>query len=413
MKYLFILAVLFTLPGVGFAQGAALENELDSELDQLYTPPASKKNSAAAKALTTQNVQAPQPIYILNQATPSNVNQVASQQTSQQNSVQKQPTTFVEASPLVESKAEQMRKSRVDAESQTETKIVEKLEQSRLDDEKKRADVLFGSKFDQLSNQPKYKEEVVTPEVNHQPVSQTVPVQVVQPTPVQVVFPEAKKEGLTRDDIREEISSALKAEQEVQETSVEQRYFTGLIGFPEYPDSTNIKGNYSLGATFGTKYDDTYAVEGSFIFSNYTMNPVYITGYLAPNMDVNQYAASIGMKYFMLSGMVKPFVGGLVQYNYRTYSWSQGATQYYGNNYYNNTYNNNSQNANSHAIDLGLNVGADISFSSKFTVGVDYRYFFNLSSRKDNTALVYQPFYGTPLEQMNSSLLSISAKVNF
>lgn len=395
MKRLFILAVLFTFPGVGFGQGAALDNEVDSELDQLYTAPA----ASSKKALATQNVQAPQPIYILNQATPTSSAQATN--TSTQTAIQKQPTTFVEASPMVESKAEQMRKSRVDAEAQTETKIVEKLEMSRLEDEKRRADVLFGNKFDQLNNKPV---EVVQPA----PVVPPVPVQVIQPAPVQVVTPidKEEKETLSRDAVREEIHAALKAEQEADSTPVEQRYFNGLVGFPDYPDATNIKGNYSLGASFGTKYDDTYAVEGSFVYSNYTMNPVYYSGYVAPNMDVNQYAASLGMKYFMFTGMVKPFLGGLVQYNYRTYTWNQNS----GYSYYSNG---NNTSANSHAIDLGLNVGADVVFNGKFTVGVDYRYFFNMSSRRDNSAFVYQPYYGTALEQLNASLLSLSAKVQF
>jgi hypothetical protein len=400
MKRLFILAVLFTFPGVGFGQGAALDNELDSELEQIYSAQSSAKKQQPA----TQNVQAPQPIYILNQATPTSTAQATN--TQSQIAIQKQPTTYVEASPMVESKAEQMRKSRVDAEAQTETKIVEKLESSRLEDEKRRADILFGNKFDQLGT-PQQQAPVVAPVV-----AQPVPVQVIQPAPVQVVAPIEKEEheALTRDVVKEEIQAALKAEQEADVTAVEQRYFTGLVGFPDYPDSTNIKGNYSLGATFGTKYDDAYAVEGAFIFSNYTMNPVYYNGYVAPDMEVNQYAASLGMKYFMFTGMVKPFLGGLVQYNYRTYAWSNKNYSYYNNNYNNN---NNSQNTSSQAIDLGLNVGADITFSNKFTVGVDYRYFFNLSSRKDNSAFVYQPYYGTPLEQLNASLLSLSAKVQF
>lgn len=400
MKRLFILAVLFTFPGVGFGQGAALDNEVDSELDQLYTAP----TTAGKKAVATQNVQAPQPIYILNQATPTSSAQATN--TSTQTAIQKQPTTFVEASPMVESKADQMKKNRVDAEAQTETKIVEKLEQSRLDDEKRRADVLFGSKFDQLTSK---SAEVAQPAPVIVPAP--VPVQVIQPTPVQVVTPAEKieKESLTRDAVREEINAALKAEQEADVTAIEQRYFNGLVGFPDYPDATNVKGNYSLGASFGTKYDDTYAVEGSFIYSNYTMNPVYYNGYVAPNMDVNQYAASLGMKYFMFTGMVKPFLGGLVQYNYRTYNWKNNG---YGT-YYNSYNNNSGTSTNSHAIDLGLNVGADVVFNGKFTVGVDYRYFFNLSSRRDNSAFVYQPYYGTALEQLNASLLSLSAKVQF
>lgn len=432
MKFLFILAVLFIFPGVGFGQGSALDNEVDSELDQLYAEPVKSKqhrdgsrsvSTQRRQTVPTQNIQAPQPIYIVNQATPSSSAVASNNNESQQSQstiVQKQPTTFVEASPLVESKAEQMRKSRVDAEAQTETKIVEKLETSRLEDEKRRADVLFGSKFEQLGSQQQTLNSQQQPSPLSQQVQQSpaaiqpIPVQIVQPTPVPVVASSDKEdhESLSRETIKNEIQSALKAEQEAEVTSIERKYFTALVGFPDYPDASNVRGNYSLGATFGTKYDETYAVEGSLIFSNYNMIPVYTNGFTAPNMDVNQYAASLGLKYFMFTGMVKPFLGGLMQYNYRTYAWSNNNYGY--NNYYNNGYyNNNSESTNSHAVDFGLNVGADIVFNHKFSLGVDYRYFFNIYSRKDNSAFVYQPYYGTPLEQLNASLFSVSAKVGF
>lgn len=431
MKFLFILAVLFIFPGVGFGQGSALDNEVDSELDQLYAEPVKNRqhrdvsrsvSTQRRQTVPTQNIQAPQPIYIVNQATPSSSAVASNNNESQQSQstiVQKQPTTFVEASPLVESKAEQMRKSRVDAEAQTETKIVEKLETSRLEDEKRRADVLFGSKFEQLGSQQQtlnsQQPSPLSQQVQQSPSAfQPIPVQIVQPAPVPVVASSDKEdhESLSRETIKNEIQSALKAEQEAEVTSIERKYFTALVGFPDYPDASNVRGNYSLGATFGTNYDETYSVEGSLIFSNYNMIPVYTNGFTAPNMDVNQYAASLGLKYFMFTGMVKPFLGGLMQYNYRTYAWSNN--NYVYNNYYNNGYyNNNSESTNSHAVDFGLNVGADIVFNHKFSLGVDYRYLFNIYSRKDNSAFVYQPYYGTPLEQLNASLFSVSAKVGF
>jgi hypothetical protein len=406
MKSLLILAVLTLLPGVGYTQGAALESEVDSELEQLYTT-----NRPARKAVVVQESQqlqgnATQPIYILNQATPSAAATATSGQTQlQTQQIHKQPTTFVEASPLVESRADQMRKSRVDAEGQTETKIVEKLEQSRLEDEKRRADVLFGDRFDKLNKKDEDKREE-----RHEDHQQVAPPVQPAPVPVQVIMPPPveQKDVLTREAVREEIQSALKVEEDVPMTPVETKYFTALIGMPDHPDSTNIRGNYSLGAAFGTKYDDTYAVEGTFVFSNFTMNPVYQSGFLAPDMDVNQYSGSIGMKYFMFSGMVKPFVGGLGQYTYRTFQW---ANPNYGS-YYSNT-NNNETSTNSHAVDLGVNVGADVVFNPKFTVGFDYRYFFNLSSRRNQSAFAYQPFYGTAVEQANSTLVSVSAKVQF
>lgn len=402
MKSFLILAVLSLIPGVGFTQGAALESEVDSELEQLYTTQAPAAKKVVVQAQPAVGAQT-QPIYILNQATP---NAQATANTVQTQQIQKQPTTFVEASPMVESRADAMRKSRMDAEGQTETKIVEKLEQSRLDDEKRRADVLFGNKFDQLNNkheeQPQQPAQPMQPAQPVQPTIIQVPVQTVTPPPVE------QKDVLTREAIREELQSALKVEEEVPATAVETKYFSALVGMPDHPDSSNIRGNYSLGAVFGTKYDDTYAVEGGFIFSNYTMNPIYYTGYVAPDMDVNQYSGSIGIKYFMFSGMVKPFVGGLGQYTYRTFQWAQsGYAQYYQANSSSDT------STSSHAIDLGVNVGADVTFNSKFTVGFDYRYFFNLSSRRNQSAFAYQPYYGTALEQLNSTLVSVTAKVQF
>jgi hypothetical protein len=405
MKSFLILAVLSLIPGVGFTQGAALESEVDSELEQLYTTsaPSAKRSGVQAQPAAGQQTQ---PIYILNQATPTAQANAQNTSTVQTQQIQKQPTTFVEASPMVESRADQMKKSRLDAEGQTETKIVEKLEQSRLDDEKRRADVLFGAKFDQINSKHDDAAPAVTQPVQPaQPLPPTiiqVPVQTVTPPPVE------QKDVLTREAIREELQSALKVEQEVPATAVETRYFSALLGMPDHPDSTNIRGNYSLGGFFGTKYDDTYAVEGAFIFSNYTMNPIYYNGYVAPDMDVNQYSGSIGIKYFMFSGMVKPFVGGLGQYTYRTFQWANtGYANYYAGNSGSET------STNSHAIDLGLNVGADVTFNPKFTVGFDYRYFFNLSSRRNQSAFAYQPYYGTALEQLNSTLISVTAKVQF
>ncbi len=59
--------------------------------------------------------------------------------------LQEQPTTVVEASPLMESNAERMRKQRQGLEVNTEQRIVEKLEEARMEDERARAERLFGT----------------------------------------------------------------------------------------------------------------------------------------------------------------------------------------------------------------------------------------------------------------------------
>jgi outer membrane protein with beta-barrel domain len=402
-KYFYILAALSIVPNLSLAQAGNFDAEVDQELDQMYA----HKQAAVATvnpAPTTAAVggtaaQGSQPIYILNQATPtSNANAQAAQ-------VQKQPVAVIESTPLVESKAEQMRKSRQDAEVQTEQKIVEKLEASRLDDERRRADVLFGNKFDQLqgaSTQIKAENSNVTVQ---QAQAQT-PV-VVQAAPV--VTPLEPKENI-RDVVREELASSknsLKLE-EVAPAPAEVRYFSGIVGIGDYPDVKNVRGNYAFGAAFGTKYD-ALILEGSFLYSNYTVEKIdcNCVSYFPTLVDTNQYQAAVSAKYQLMGGMVRPVLGGLVAYSYRKYNWNSLPNFY--------PYNNYGTSSDSHAIDLGVTAGVDLELSKKFALGFEYRYMFNLSSRVDNQSIIAGPQsqYGTPLEKLSYYTLALAAKVNF
>lgn len=386
MKSLIMMAVISLATYQSYAQ-SSLNQDVDQELDQLYSNQGTRE-AQANETIQTQNVQLPagsqatrvqnQPIYIVS---PSSANAAATQ-----NQVQKQPTTVVQASPMIESRAEQIKRARQDQEMQTETRIVEKLEQSRIEDEKRRADALFGDRLNQQQQVIQQAPVVVAPAV------QQVPVEVV-----------AEPKENTRDIVREELKAALV---KPEEENKEKKYFSALVGISEIQDASNVRGNYALGAAFGTLFDESYAVEGSLIYSNYTMNPVvkgsiYGSGgaYYTPDMDVNAYSGAIAVKYLFFNGMVKPVLGGLVQYTYRTYSYDM-----YGQ----------SDSTNSHAVDLGVIAGADIQMGKKFSIGVDYRYLFNVSSRRGNSAVVYnQPYYGTALESLNSYVMSVSAKVLF
>lgn len=376
-------------------QSSNIDMDVDSEIDQLYQAPAVKKAQAPSQgsAVFTQTVVVPQ-----QQQAP----QAPMQQ--QQQAVQKQPTTLIEASPLADSKADMIRKNRQNEEMNTESKIVEKLEQSRMEDEKKRASVLFGDKFEALQNGS----------------AAPSPVQVAPaPQPVQPVYVEQKKEvaapapavevdakeTLTRDAVREEVRAALDEDSKAITAPVETRYFSGYAGIGEYPDVKNVKGNYSLGAAFGTRYD-YFMIEGAFIMSNYGVD---INNYAAipggvrlDSYDVNQYQGSIAAKYQLLGGMVRPVLGGLIAYSYRKYALT-------------NSYTNASQDTgSSHAIDLGINTGIDLEFSPKFSLGIDFRYMFNMSSRiTSNYQNSSYGYVGTPLEKLQYYTTGISARVNF
>ncbi len=408
-KYLYILAALSIAPNFALAQ--SLESDVDAELDQVYADQTSAPSSAPVGAgiSSTAPVNGGQPIYILNQATPTSTAQV--QQTQQQ--VQKQPTTVIQASPLEESRAEQIRKARQNAEVQTEQKIVEKLENARMEDEKRRADVLFGDKFNQMQ-QPAQQPQVVQPQVV-QPV-------IVQPVQAPVVQEQTVKEEVnTRDLVREEIAAAMKAEEEAAMLPVETKYIGGILGIGDYPDTKNVKGNYALGVAFGSKQDGLI-IEGSFLYSQYTVDTGYSSynygygygyspyatgGYYVPNqVDVNQYSGSLAAKIQLFSGIIKPVFGAVVSYSYRTFNWAQNSYGY--------SYAQNSNSANSHAIDIGTIAGADLEFSPKYSLGLDFRYMWNLNSRRnvDNTFFA-GPYASTPIEKLQYYVMSLVGRVNF
>ncbi|MGZ3768037.1 MAG: hypothetical protein ACXVCP_05330 [Bdellovibrio sp.] len=402
-KYFLILAALSVAPVYTYAQN--LEGDVDAELDQMYSGAQAQAEAAPAPRAKISNT-APvsgQPIYILNQATPTSTSNAQLQQ--QQQHIQKQPTTVIEASPLTESRAEQIRRARQDAEVQTEQRIVEKLETSRMEDEKKRASVLFGDKFNQMNNNEQA-----------QPVQQPVVAQ-----PIQVQHVEEPKEN-TRDIIREELAAAMKTEEQAAVEPLKSRYVGAVLGVGDYPDVHNVRGNYALGVSFGSKFDN-FIVEGSFLYSNYTVQNQYQYGgygynygygynnysngaYPVPNsINVNQYTGSLAAKVQIFEGIVRPTFGGLVAYSYRAFNWSNDYTGY---NY------TNAATANSHAIDVGALVGADLEFSHKYSIGLDFRYMFNLSSRVNaGNTWMSGPQYGTPIEKLQYYVMSVVGRVNF
>lgn len=392
-KYVYILAALSVAPTFALAQG--FEGDIDAELDKMYS-----EASASLPAAQGTPVQSSQPIYILNQA--PNAAQI--QQGQSQAQIQKQPTTVIEASPLTESRAEAIRRARQDAEVQTEQKIVEKLEQSRMEDEKRRANVLFGDKLNSMNE-------------GQQPVQQQ-PVYVQPVAPVQqVVEPQEN----TRDIIREELAAAMTIEEEAVKAPVETKYVAGIIGIGDYPDVSNVVGNYALGVAFGNKYDH-FVIEGSFLYSNYSLTPrsggYYGSGYsygypynnggyyLPNDIDVNQYTGSLAAKVQLFSGIVKPVVGGVASYSYRTFAWAND--NYYGGGLANDT------TANSHAIDIGTLAGVDLEFSPEYSLGLDFRYMWNLSSRTNgNNTWMAGPLYSTKIEKLQYYVMSLVGRVNF
>lgn len=405
-----LVLVLSVLSTMGYAQ-ANLDNEVDAELNKMYS--SGSDNKAATAAQTSTAPVSGQPIYILNQATPT----ATSQSTSAAAAVQKQPTTVIEASPLTESRAEALRKARQDAETSTEAKIVEKLEASRLEDEKRRAQALFGDKLDKGVVTEAPASQAVAPAVA--PVqaapapqiyllpAQPVPAAPVEKTEAPAVSTAVEKEVEAAASVESTMSVAMPAEK------TSEKYFLGLVGVPMV-DSNHIQGNYSLGFTFGNKYDDSFAVEGSFIYSNYEAKNVSNPFGPYDMFDVNQYSGAVATKWYLLKGMVKPLVGGLAQYSYRDFQWSD---KNYVRPY-------DLGKSESHAVDIGLITGVEIQFNPNMTVGLDARYYKNVMVRRNyatgnmnnsyyQNSVNNQYAYRTAVENLDYYSWSLSARVSF
>lgn len=395
--------LMLLVASVATAQvGSGLDSDIDSELDQLYQQTAKKADGPQVLV----NVQAqPQ----VNTSQSQNALQSATTETSV---VQKQPVTIIEASPLTESRAQKLRKAREEAEVGTEQGIVEKLEASRLEDEKRRADVLFGDKFSQINGN---NNQITTQNTNLQPV-QAQPIQpIVQVVPVPVreekvdSDPELEREVL-RNEIRAAIAESKTSEPVEPESST---YVSGILGVGDYPDASNVKASYAAGVAIGQKFDDRVIVEGSFVYSNYEIDQVGSISVCSLGLgqsecynrvtNMDQYNTGIAAKYQLFTGTIRPVIGAAASYTYRSFNDTQLALS-------------TDSSASSQAFDIGGSLGVDLELTKSFGLGVEYKYMRNVTNKVDSDLRrSYQSsaVYGEPIESLDYYTFGIVGRASF
>ena len=271
------------------------------------------------------------------------------------NQAQELPSTLVEASPLKESRAEQLRKQREAAEQNTELLIVEQLEKDRLDAERRRAQKLFGDKLNDDSQQVE-EVQVIAPVV--QPIVVATPAPVVAP----VVVEDNSQLKSDVSDIKSSIAE-LKTSQKIEEekpVKTSKVFIGAIVGTGEYAGVDNVKPAYALGASGGIDYEDGLSLEATYIYSSYDVEPAYFSGpYNTIEMD--QTNVGVGVKYRISTGTrVSPVVGALASYTYRNYKEKYS---YYG------------ATASSQSIDVGALAGLDIAVlkSQKFVSSISMK----------------------------------------
>ncbi len=316
--------------------------------------------------------------------------------------LQEQPPTVVEASPLTESQADRMRKQRQGLEVNTEQRIVEKLEEARMEDERARADRLFGNGFTKPAPAP-------APVM----VAEPVPVVVAPQAPVQYIAPAPQVVEVAKEDkvdVRSEIRLAM--EEMNQKPAKKQSYYIGaLIGLSEYDAAENVNGNLATGVSVGTVTEDNIVLEGSFLFSEYQVDDYSQVAY--PWKELSQYGLQAAVKYQLLSGKLRPFAGAVLGYTHRTAT----NRQLYASNGWGGAVSNEPPpgEGSSMAIDAGLTAGLDLAVSSGFSLGGEARYMTNVASKREfgnwndweaNNGL-------TPIEEMDYYTISVNGKFTF
>ncbi|PWU17424.1 MAG: hypothetical protein C5B49_08895 [Bdellovibrio sp.] len=200
MKNISLLVALTLFPAAHVFAQSSLDDEINAELDRMYQRTQSRGNGQVPSVQI--NVQS-NPVQMTDQTQKNNQGQkndqgqktatAAANDNSNSNTptstmVQKQPVTVIESSPLVEAKIDRFRKVRQDEEVKTEQKIAEKLELSRIEDERRRTEVLFGDRLNALGAQEavRVQNTKIVEQVsigNSAPVNQQAPAQPVPSQP--------------------------------------------------------------------------------------------------------------------------------------------------------------------------------------------------------------------------------------
>ncbi len=344
-------------------------------------------------AITTVTTAQPSTVTILPQA-------VAAQPAAE---MPAQPLTVVEAAPLALSKAEELRKKREQAEVETEQKIVESLEESRMEAERERQAAILGN-INKKKEEPAPAAAAIAPVVA--PTQVAAPAVVPAPAPVAPavvaevtpVAPAASVDDV-RNAVREELS-ALKPQEPAKPKS--QNYFSGVVGMLDY-DSVDTETIGSAGVAFGKVYDERWAMEVGIGGAR-----AYVEEQSFRYRELNQFNVGVGSKFIILTGRVRPQVGVLLNYVHRAYS---DVTDLYG-------YSQNDSELESWALDYGLTAGIEVAMAENLSVGMEYRYMSNLTYEYSDEVLNtpnYRSAYGyfKPLEERDSDFWGFSIKYLF
>jgi hypothetical protein len=348
------LLTVLLLVGTPYLAKAQVDDSFDLDLDPVTSEelsvdskPTDKEPSTALKSEARQN----RSIYIVNQA--SSGSKAGAESKTEQNDT-----------AIVGSRADDLRKNRQRAEVETELKATEKIEESRLHDERRRSDTLFGERFKDLE-----KSE------NPAPAPVLAPVYVPVPVAPPHVTHDVENNGYRESHKR---------------PSTTKNYVIGMVGLTEFPKADNIQGNGALGIGLGVEAQERVLIEGMFQYASFKST------YPWPS-DIDEYSGIGALKFQFSKGTIRPIAGALAVYSYRSYS---------------DDFSYQSRQSHSSVLDAGVLGGAQFALADDFAIGAEFRYLWNLTSKTDG---YYSAFFPNqqPLDNFSHYVFAITGRLNF
>ncbi len=304
-----------------------------------------------------------------------------------------QPVVHVMGTPITTTYAAELKKSRQNAELQTEQKIVEKLESSRLRDEQERLKKLFGGG-----------------------------------SPIQKTVVSSSNQAIALEDTKAVDKSEIYAEvvTPIQEKS-QDKVYVGVHGGQGLNLTRALEGinSYgSVGFSLGATDDSGLRMESSFFYTNHQLS--YTEGDLYSNYsdesvleDMEQFSAFLSVKYTPFSNRFQPYVGAALSYSHRIYSGNMTYSCWdFGDKYCD-------EGAKTNSVDLVANVGVDFRLNKKISVGfnmlVNVKNLYNTRLKNEHSYDYdydydnYDNDYAIPVkpEETNWIIASINAKLYF
>ena len=249
---------------------------------------------------------------------------------SKKSKYEKLDTEVVKSSPLSKPYSARLRQKRQQMEMETEEQIVQKLEDARMADERRRREQLFNRDLNVV-------------EQNLEPA----------PAPAPAPAPVAQTNEIT--------TTVVVSEPEEDNIPLYVTIGGGSVSYPVVNNLPNANGAAGFGLGLGLGND--FWLEGGFLYSYQEAEIISLSETRTEDIDHYTFSAAGKYTFGMSSHWVNPVAGVSLNYTRREF---------------------NGGNNSSNAFDAGLIGGVDLALNKAVKLGFEGRYMFNIDYNRDS-----------------------------